>query len=39
MQDKYPEVKLPDKLKNRPITLAIWLVGGMTVLLGLALLA
>ncbi len=39
MREKYPEVKLPDKLKDGPITLAIWLVGGMIVLLGLALLA
>ncbi len=39
MRDYYPEVKLPDKLKDGPMTLAIWLVVGMTVLLGLALLA
>ncbi len=38
MREKYPEVKLPDKLKGGPITLAIWLVGGMIVVLAMALL-
>jgi hypothetical protein len=33
MRNTNPEIKLPDNLKDRPITLAMWLVGGMAVML------
>ena len=38
MRQGYPEVKLPDKLKGRPNTLAMSLVGGMLVMLAMVLL-
>ena len=38
MRETYSETKLPDRLKDGPITLAIWLVGGMSVVLVMVLL-
>jgi len=37
MRDKYPEVKLPETLEDRPKLLAIWLVSVMIVAFVIAL--
>ncbi len=36
MRERYPEVNLPEKLKDGPTTLAMWLAAGLIVVLAIA---